>query len=310
MTMNDTWGYKQSDNDWKSPRMLIHNLIDCASKGGNYLLNVGPTAEGLIPEASIDRLREVGLWMRTNGESINGTAASPFSRPFSWGRCTEKVAAPVTTLYLHVFDWPSGGQLVVPGLKNKPQAVYLLGDSKKHRLAARLAEGGLTVSLPTAPADPNSSTIVLRINAPLAIEPVLLLITQSSDGSIRLRAGDAALHGSTLQYESGGSLDNIGYWTNPDDWADWNFKVARPGQFKVLAEIAAPSESSFDVQLGLEKLHCAAPLTGSYRTFKTVELGVLNVASAGRATLAVHPDKDHWQAINLKAVTLQPLGQK
>ncbi|MEP0131843.1 MAG: alpha-L-fucosidase [Eudoraea sp.] len=73
MTMNDTWGYKLNDHNWKSAEVMIHNLVDVASKGGNYLLNVGPTSEGEIPEPSLERLQEIGDWLRTNGEVVYGT---------------------------------------------------------------------------------------------------------------------------------------------------------------------------------------------------------------------------------------------
>ena len=73
MTMNDTWGYKEYDDNWKSTETLIHNLVDIAAKGGNYLLNVGPTAEGNIPEPSVERLQEMGDWMDINGEAIYET---------------------------------------------------------------------------------------------------------------------------------------------------------------------------------------------------------------------------------------------
>ena len=72
-TLNDTWGYKTYDHNWKSVDQLLHLLVDLASKGVNYLLNVGPTAEGVIPAPSVSRLREIGKWMKRNGEAIYGT---------------------------------------------------------------------------------------------------------------------------------------------------------------------------------------------------------------------------------------------
>jgi alpha-L-fucosidase len=87
MTMNDTWGFKRNDHNWKSAKVLIRNLIDIASKGGNYLLNIGPMADGSIPPASVERLQTIGKWMSANGESIYGTSAGPIGQP-AWGRVT------------------------------------------------------------------------------------------------------------------------------------------------------------------------------------------------------------------------------
>ncbi|OGV59357.1 MAG: hypothetical protein A2283_24360, partial [Lentisphaerae bacterium RIFOXYA12_FULL_48_11] len=89
MTMNDTWGYKSYDDKWKPVEVLLKNLVDIASKGGNYLLNVGPTDEGEIPAPSIERLKEVGKWLKVNGDAIYCTSASPFKK-LKWGRCTQK----------------------------------------------------------------------------------------------------------------------------------------------------------------------------------------------------------------------------
>lgn len=130
MTMNNNWGYNSHDNHWKSSEDLVRKLIDIASKGGNFLLNVGPTAEGVFPQASIERLKDIGSWMSVNHESIYGTKASPF-KSLSWGRCTQKPIKSGTRLYLHVFDWPADAKLIVPNLGSQAINCYALDGKKK-----------------------------------------------------------------------------------------------------------------------------------------------------------------------------------
>ncbi|WKN45001.1 alpha-L-fucosidase [Tunicatimonas pelagia] len=138
MTMNDTWGYKQSDDNWKSSQELLHKLIDIASKGGNFLLNVGPTAEGLIPEPSVERLQTLGEWLAVNGEAIYGSSASPYEAP-DWGRYTQKGGK----LYAHVLDWPEGNQLTLPEALTVQRA-YWLADGQE--VVADPAANALTLS--------------------------------------------------------------------------------------------------------------------------------------------------------------------
>jgi alpha-L-fucosidase len=300
MTMNDTWGYKRGDETWKSTETLIRNLIDCASKGGNYLLNVGPTGEGLIPDASVERLKKVGDWMKLNGEAIYGTTSSPFTRQLPWGRCTTRISGNVTTLYLHVFDWPSDGELLVPGLKNQVKSAVLLADGTK--LSAENRENCVSIAVPANAPGKISSTIVLQVAG--SPEIVAMPIPQKRDGSVTLAAGDAKLHGSTFRYETGGPLDNIGYWTNPDDWTDWELQMDHPGKYEISAVIAAPALTSFQISVGDQNFQFAAPVTGDYVTFKSVKLGVVDIPAAGKVTLAVRPVKDGWQPMNLKGLRL------
>jgi alpha-L-fucosidase len=158
MTMNHTWGFKNDDHDWKSTETLIRNLVDITSKGGNFLLNVGPTSEGLIPEPSVERLKEIGAWMKVNGEAIYSTTASPLKLQPMWGRITQNG----DTLYLHVFDWPKDGMLSVAGLKNRVISATMLvtGDKLKTSSTA----GGVAVFVPATAPDNISSTIVLKLN--------------------------------------------------------------------------------------------------------------------------------------------------
>ena len=161
MTMNDTWGYKSYDHNWKSSEDLLRKLADIASKGGNFLLNVGPTSEGLIPGPSVERLAAMGEWMKVNGESIRGTTASPLGE-VPWGRCTAKPGK----LYLHVFDWPANGKLEVPGLKDQVRKAYLLADKKRATLpVTRGGEDTVVVTVPEKSPDRINTVVVLEIKS-------------------------------------------------------------------------------------------------------------------------------------------------
>ena len=163
MTMNHTWGFKSDDHGWKSGETLIRNLIDIASKGGNYLLNVGPTAEGLIPQASVERLACMGKWMQVNGESIYATQASPFEKT-PWGRCTQKkLADGKTRLYLHVFDWPEDQRLTLPRLPGTPKGATLLNDGTP--LDVAVSKDVTTITLPNQMPDPIATVVTFDISS-------------------------------------------------------------------------------------------------------------------------------------------------
>ncbi|MFB3826879.1 MAG: alpha-L-fucosidase [Bryobacteraceae bacterium] len=242
VTMNDTWGFKKDDHNWKSVPVLIKQLVRIASRGGNYLLNVGPTAEGVIPQPSVERLRAVGKWIRVNSEAINGTSPSPFPYNQDWGLITVKPGK----LYLHVFEWP-GSKLSVYGIRNKVRRAYLLADAARKPLGvkqasdAKLEFHSAEIRLPAAAPDPNDSVIVMEIaGAP----DVVTAITQQPGGAITLDAYLAAMHkgqGSTLAIDRRGVLSG---WTDAKDWLSWDFKVFRPGAFDIVAVTAPPARGA------------------------------------------------------------------
>jgi alpha-L-fucosidase len=304
MTMNDTWGYKSYDNNWKSSDSLIRNLIDIASKGGNYLLNVGPTSEGLIPGPSVERLKAVGQWMKLNNESIYATTASPFKR-IPWGRCTKKLTSNGATLYLHVFEWPADSKLLVPGLKNKIEKAYLLTD-KHHTIQAQSGAEGVTLIVPPTAPDAVSSTIVLKIKGALDIEQPVR--AQEPDGTLILPASEARLHGDQIRYESGRSHDNLGFWFNPAEGADWEFAITKPGRFEVAAEVAAPENASIEINLKDQKVKGDVPVTGDYSNFKWTNLGRIEIQSTGKTTLSLRGVQQGWHPVNVKSIRLKPVS--
>ncbi|HOX58266.1 MAG TPA: alpha-L-fucosidase [Candidatus Paceibacterota bacterium] len=195
MTMNNHWGYNKHDQNWKSSTTLIRNLIDCASKGGNYLLNVGPTAEGVFPAACVERLQDIGKWMKANSEAIYGTQASPFEQT-PWGRCTQKQFAATrdvggsqprsaqpfenlrrkavtdrTRLYLFVYEWPTNRQLVLQGIANTPLRAHMLDGRRPLTFTAE--NNSITINnLPAAAPDHTASVVVLDIQgAPQIVKP-------------------------------------------------------------------------------------------------------------------------------------------
>jgi alpha-L-fucosidase len=169
MTMNDHWGYNKADTNFKSSAELIRNLVDIVSKGGNYLLNVGPTAEGLFPERSVQRLRDIGAWMKINSEPVYGTKSSPFSS-IPWGRCTEKIEADGRViLYLHIFNWPADNRLILAGLGSAPvmNSVHLLGVQDAFLRLTQSSDTTIIV-LPLIPHDTTDAVVAMEFtSAPL-----------------------------------------------------------------------------------------------------------------------------------------------
>jgi len=174
-TINDTWGFRRDDTNWKSPGQIAFKLVDIVSKGGNYLLNVGPTAEGVIPQPSADVLRTVGRWLRVNGEAVYGTGPSPFGDEF--GEWTSRGAKDVrgqklflphtewrvTTrpgkLYFTFFSEPRA-PFEIPVMKNRVLRAYRLAD--KAPVELKTDAGRTTFLLERPMLDPMATVVVVE----------------------------------------------------------------------------------------------------------------------------------------------------
>lgn len=319
VTLNDTWGFKKDDNKWKPTATLIQQLVQVVSRGGNYLLNVGPTAEGVIPQPSVDKLREVGQWLKTNNEAVYGNGPSPYPYELPWGIITTKPGK----LYLHVFDWPKK-ELVIYGLKSKVRGARLLANGSKLKFAqqsdAKLDHNALTIQLSVAAPDKYDSVIVLDLIGNAQVDTSL---SQQPDASVTLPAFLSEVHKSganNLRFDARGVTEN---WLNTDEWLSWNFKIARPGTFDVVVVTSTQKygrvwEGGHEVglEVGGQKLSGLVdedgkeiPPANPYWTYMISKIGRVAIDKPGPQSLALRAEKINAErkiGLTLVAVKLIP----
>ena len=313
MTMNDTWGYKASDSNWKSARTMIRMLCDIASKGGNFLLNVGPKGDGTIPAESVERLRRMGAWMRVNGEAIRGTTASPFPKQFPWGRVTMRSLhgqwQDVTRLYLHVFDWPADGTLRLDGIANEAFAPKVLGADDRTPSVARDGDSLVVTGLGAAPVDPDCTVVSLGVHGTPRVQA--FMVRPAADGTVACMAADAIVTGS-IQYED--RFANLGWWRDMASEARWPVRLAGPGTFDATIDYAASAEcggtAEWMVRSGGKAVASGtAELPGrtGWGDFATVSLGRVDLPVGDCEFVVKARRKNGDSFINLRSVRMAPV---
>lgn len=228
-TLNDTWGFKKNDHNWKSTQTLIRQLVDVASKNGDFLLNVGPTAEGVIPQPSVERLREVGAWLKTNGDAVYSAKPSPYPYEFSWGSITVKK----DRAFLNIVEWPSDGDFTLYGFETPVKQASLLSRSGTSvEFKQRQVDGHpeLHLKLPAQAPDPNVSVVALELDGVAKAEQDL---AQQPDGTVTLNCKFAEIGpGSSVKTNNRGVTTG---WTNTVQELKWNFDLYRAGTYRVVA---------------------------------------------------------------------------
>ncbi|WP_372753465.1 alpha-L-fucosidase [Labilibaculum sp.] len=301
MPIRGSWGHRSDDRNYKSKTILIRNLVDIASKGGNYLLNVGPTAQGTLLPESVERLKYMGQWMKRNSESIYATQASPCTQA-EWGRVTMKINDQKATLYLNVFNWKNGADIALD-LNNNVEACYLLEDSERSFLTESSKEG-IVVKLTGEAVDTVSTVIVLKLDS-LPNRLPLKDIAQDEKGNITLlaeRAEFQSLDAPGAEYDV--EFNCIGSWNHEKAKVYWTFNVKEAGTFTLESKYTAEKQSKFTLSLAGQSGEVTLEPTKSRKRFNKVNLGEFDIPKVGEYTLSIKPVMGEWNAVQLQDIYL------
>jgi alpha-L-fucosidase len=309
MTMNKTWGFAHDDEEWKSTDELVRNLVDVVSKGGNYLLNVGPDAHGAIPAASLDRLAAIGRWMKVHGESIVGARGVLLDDATQWGRCTTRDL----TLYAHVTNWPDDGVITLPPTVTATSARTL--HAPEQALRIERDDAGVRIHLPARPEGLPVTVVAITLTQPMP-DVQLPLCRVDAEHALSLPAASGELF--NVRDEDvipttvlGGKEATITYWKNPDEACRWRGRVPRAGTYRVKFHHAvAPEEagSRFELAANAAVLQGTVPATASWVDYQLMDVGSIELEADVELSIVLKPLQMATPRgfLNLKSVTLVP----
>ncbi len=243
-TLNGRWGWSTHDMNYKTPDEVIQRLIDAVSKGGNYLLNIGPLPDGSIDPKTVAIFTDVGHWMRVNNEAIYGTQAGPFTR-LPWGRATSKNMGDGThRLYLHVFEWPEQGNIHVPGLQTEPVRAFVVGDNVTNALEISAERGGIRIKgLSAQPGHSAATVLALDFSGKPEVAP--FRVVASDRGIFTLEAADALIEGAKYHDHEMTRRSCLDTWT-VSGRAVYPLQVDITRDYKIELELAADQVKAGD----------------------------------------------------------------
>ena len=316
-TTNDSWSYAWYDENWKDTGEVLRRLIRVVARGGNYMLNIGPRGDGTIPETCADFLSGAGPWLRRYGTAIYGASPSPWQRQLPWGDCTVQG----DTLYLHVFDWQPGGELYLPGLKNRILSATLGGAPPQEIAFTSENDGWTKFQLPLQRAAEIVSVIAVTLDGPpqvdgaaYGIDPQRTTILLSD-----FATSNGAVEGKDEWMEKFGEwkhVTNIGEWQSLESRAGWTINLHKPGRYFVDFEYHATqpaADTPWD--LAAEKgstLRCYTTGTTGEKLrprYRVVRQGIIEFKESGAQTLTLRPAESVTSGgIHLHALHLTPVS--
>jgi len=322
------WFYNRNW-EYRPLKWVVHTLVDNVSKNGNLLLNVVQRPDGSLDPIVEQMLGQMADWTAVHGEAIFGSRpwqvygegtvkarGGSFREDYTYSAKDIRFTTKGSTLYALALGWPADNRLTIRSLaatpgKNQISNIQLLGYHGK--LTWSQNADGLTVQLPAQKVSELTCGLKINgrnLNAVIQPDP-LPMVVASENGSLVLSAEFAQFHGSQIKVEDRTEHSNIGYWDSPEEWPFWKVYVSKPGQYRVIARIAGPNASPIVIE-GFGgfggPIRGTAPNTGDWAEFRDVDLGVINLDSAGMRTVTLKAAQpSSWKAINVESIVLKPV---
>lgn len=310
------WFYNGSNNS-KSAEWALYNICYASSRGGNFLMNLGPTPKGRFLVTSVEKLENVGEWLRANGESIYEAGKGPHYL-LEWGTCTQKG----NTLFYQIFDWPKNGELIIPCLKTEVKSVSFLADKENKPLYFTKKQGDVHITVPKSAPYALANVLKVELTNTPEVDNAVRPFSKKMEAKESMRevpaggyffpAGFAKIHGDKLHFfygtGAGAQRENLKGWTEDSDWAEWDLFVEKNGTYNLEISYASLMEGgTFELtvagqpfkhtvkNIGVNPKAKLSPLIVKYLTFNLGEVKL----KPGRYKLTIKPININAEAIEL-----------
>ena len=301
-TTNDSWAYAWYDENWKSPKEILHRLISCVGRGGTYMLNVGPDSKGNVPHRAAASLREAGEWILKYPQVVYATDASPWGHALPWGDVTVKD----NRLFLSVFDWPESGKLYLPGLKTGIESVSLLNGSTAEPIAHETVDKWTILELPPRAPEKLVSVIEVKLKSTPQVDTTFGL---DPNTSTEILAEFSSATGAKIVKDRW--MEKFGEWIceyparewQPGGKVEWEVDVMEPGDYNASLTYAGEGRLVWGVDvIGGEHIQNEQNASHNYQSFP---IGWVNFPAAGKYKVAVSCLEGDIESAKLKSIQLE-----
>jgi len=310
-TNNDSWSYAWYDNNFKSPKIILSRLVETVARGGTYLFNVGPNQLGTVPELGAQFLRETGAWLKRYPQVVYAAGASPWDYKLPWGDVTTKD----NMMYLAVSEWPTDGELYLPGLITKIKSAKIINPEGKNQNIEFIQEkdNWVTFNVPYKAPDDLISIIEIEVNITngeeILVEDRALGIYPNTETELITEFGTV----SNATQKNIRWMEKFGEWKHANqvgDWKEngqvtWNVNVKEAGHYYV--DLAYKGEDRLVWKVSTDENVTVQNQQAATEKYANYNMGILEFKTPGNHTITVKLIEGDKKTSSLKSILLKPI---